>query len=148
MFLGMGLLLLILLDAGYGLPWTMPPTWYVNRTLWGVVALVSCGVGWFLQRRRGPGNSSWKPAVAGRRFHRLVVYSRPDCHLCDDAKAVLAAYIEYLPDLEVIDIDTDPELKERFDTTIPVVEFDGEVRFHGRVDESLLRRLIEATPPV
>lgn len=147
LFLGIGLLLLILLDTAYGLPWAMPPTWYVHRTLWGAVALAFCGAGWFLQRGRTMDVSNWKPAAPGRRFRRLVVYSRADCHLCDDAKAVLAAYLEYLPEIEVIDIDLDHALKERFDTQIPVVEIDGEMRFHGRVDEILLRRLLEATPP-
>jgi predicted thioredoxin/glutaredoxin len=68
--------------------------------------------------------------------------------LCDDAKSVLAGYLEYLPRIEGVDIDSDPELQNRFGNSIPVVEIDGEVRFRGRVDEVLLRRLIEATPPI
>ena len=147
-FLGGGLLFLILLDAAYGLPWALPPTWYVHRTLWGGVALMSCAAGWFLQRGRVGAASDWKPAARGRRFGRLVVYSRDDCHLCDDAKAVLTSYLEYLPEIESVEIDADPELKSRYDTEVPVVEIDGQVRFRGRVDEILLRRLIEATPPI
>ena len=38
------------------------------------------------------------------------------------------------------------KVNEKYGTTIPVVEFDGEVRFQGKVDERLLRRLIEGTP--
>jgi hypothetical protein len=41
-----------------------------------------------------------------------------------------------------IDIDTDPALRAEFDTCVPVVEIDGRVRFRGRVDEVLLRRLL------
>src|SRR5262249_49916185 len=134
-------------DAGYGFPWQMPRTWYLHRMLWGALGLGLCAAGWFLQRSRALLEPRWKPELSGRRFRRLVVYSRADCHLCDDAKAVLAGYLDYLPDIEVIDIDSDPELKERFDTSVPVVELDGVVRFRGRVDEILLRRLIEATPP-
>ena len=147
LFVGVTLFATILLDASYGLPWSMPPTWYVNRTLWGAVALAACAAGWYLQRSRSARNGGWKPAPPGRRFHRLVVYSRNDCHLCDDAKAVLAEYLEYLPRIEEVDIDADPELKSRFDTTVPVVEIDGVIRFQGRVDEILLRRLIEGMPP-
>jgi glutaredoxin len=148
LFLGIGLLFLILLDAAYGLPWEMPQTWYLHRTLWGALALVSCAAGWRLQRTRRAGDADWKPAVPGRRFRSLTVYSRADCHLCDDAKAVLGEYLEYLPEITDVDIDSDPELKQRFDTLVPVVEINGQVRFHGRVDEILLRRLIEATPPL
>jgi glutaredoxin len=148
LFLGIGLLSLILLDAAYGLPWEMPWTWYEHRTLWGALALICGAAGWVLQRGPHARDAGWKPATPGRRFHSLIVYSRDDCHLCDDAKAVLGEYVEYLPEIKDIDIDADPELKSRFDMLVPVVEIDGQVRFHGRVDEILLRRLIEATPPV
>ncbi|HEY2250620.1 MAG TPA: glutaredoxin family protein [Planctomycetaceae bacterium] len=144
---GSGLLLLVLLDSAYSLPWEMPATWYLHRTLWGAVALALCATGWRLQRQTHTGAGTWKPAAAGRRFTRLVVYSRPECHLCDDAKAFLADYAEYLPRIEDVDIDSDPELQTRYGESIPVVEIDGEIRFRGRVDEILLRRMIEATPP-
>jgi glutaredoxin len=148
LFLGIGVLVLILLDSGYGLPWDMPESWYLHRTLWGALGLAFCAAGWHLQRVHRGGAANWKPAAAGRRFRSLVVYSRADCHLCDDAKAVLAEYLEYLPEITETDIDSDPELKARFETMVPVVELDGQIRFHGRVDEILLRRLIEATPPI
>jgi glutaredoxin len=112
------------------------------------VALALCALGWRLQRRPHAGAGPWKPAVLGRRFGRVVVYSRPDCHLCDDAKAVLAEYVEFLPRIEDVDINADPELQSRFGTSIPVVEVDGVVRFRGHVDEVLFRRMIESTPPI
>lgn len=147
MLLGIALLFLFVLDSLDSLPWNMPRTWYVNRSLWGAMALILCAAGWRWQRRGGVDDRRWMPAVPGRRFRKMVVYSRADCHLCDDAKAVLAEYLEYLPELEAVDIDTDPELQSRFGEMIPVVELDGEVRFRGTIDEILLRRLIEATPP-
>ena len=145
---GIALLFLVLLDSTYSLPWSLPRTWYLHRTLWGAVALALCATGWRLQRKRRVAAGTWKPATPGRRFRRLVVYSRSECHLCDDAKAVLADYLEYLPQIEDVDIDTDLELQSRFGSSIPVVEIDCEVRFRGLVDEVLLRRLIEATPPI
>jgi len=42
----------------------------------------------------------------------------------------------------VIDIDQDSALRERFDTCVPVVEIDGTIRFRGRVDAVLLRRIV------
>ncbi len=60
---------------------------------------------------------------------------------------MLQLYSTLLPPIREIDIDTDPELRKRFDTEVPVVEFDGMVRFKGHVSVLLLRRLIEGTPP-
>jgi glutaredoxin len=70
---------------------------------------------------------------------RVVVYSRPGCHLCDDACRLLESY-GLTP--EKVDISANPDLLERYGHTIPVVEFDGKVRFHGRVDRVLLERLL------
>src|ERR1700675_1406550 len=85
LFSGIALLGLILLDATCDLPWEMPKTWSLHRTVWGAIALIFCAAGWRWQRTGAAGNERWKPAVVGRRFHRLIVYSRSDCHLCDDA---------------------------------------------------------------
>ncbi|QDS99700.1 glutaredoxin family protein [Adhaeretor mobilis] len=68
-------------------------------------------------------------------------YTRRGCHLCDEALAILN-HQGIKP--EVIDIDEQPELFEQFNTCVPVVEIDGKVRFRGRVDEVLLRRLLHA----
>ncbi len=57
------------------------------------------------------------------------LYARPDCHLCDEARAGLAALRSDGVDfkLEEIDIETDNELLARFGERIPVVELDGEI---------------------
>ncbi|MSR56561.1 MAG: glutaredoxin family protein [Planctomycetaceae bacterium] len=145
LFAGIAVWVMILLDTAVELPINLPASWYQQRPLWGVAGLALFAFGWRLQRHRGLDTDVWNPGPAGRRFRRLIVYSRPDCHLCDDAKAVLAGYLDYLPEIEEIDIDTRPELQERFGTWIPVVELDGVIRFRGRVDELLLRRLIEGS---
>jgi glutaredoxin len=71
--------------------------------------------------------------------HQVVLYARLGCHLCEEAERVLIAH-GLQP--SVVDIDDDPELRERFDTCVPVVEFDGKIRFRGRISPVLLRRLI------
>ena len=38
----------------------------------------------------------------------------------------------------------DEELRNRFDTCVPVVEIDGRIRFRGRVDPRLLRRILRS----
>jgi len=70
----------------------------------------------------------------------VVLYTRQGCHLCDDAKAVLLA--EGLRVREV-DVDGDAELKALHGEWVPVVEIDGKVRFRGRVNRVLLRRLMK-----
>lgn len=136
-----------LMEATYGAPFRMPRSWYAHKPLWmlfGVVLLVG---GSWLQRSGVASAPFWRPSVSGKRFHRLVIYSREDCHLCELAHETLAEYSEYLPEIEEIDIDTDPQLQAEFGVSIPVVEIDGQIRFRGRVDEVLLQRLIEGTPP-
>jgi len=55
-----------------------------------------------------------------------VLYGKADCHLCDEAEAILTAVSR---DLGVrwrkVDIDSDPALFERFRYRIPVVEIPG-----------------------
>jgi len=69
----------------------------------------------------------------------IVVYTRPGCHLCDEAKAMLESYGLTV---RTIDIDGDPQLAERYDECVPVVFVDGRERFRGRIDPVLLRRLL------
>jgi len=89
----------------------------------------------------------WSPTEPGARFTSAVLYTRKNCHLCEEAAELLARYRKLLPPLIDVDIDADPELAGRFSECVPVVEFDGKVRFRGRVSEALLQRLIEGTPP-
>jgi len=157
LFLGIGLLSLLSADRTFGLPVNLPRSWYTDRGLWVALGLLAFGAGWYLlgdkrspedegetERRRDLGRRR-KPS--GIRFERVVLYTRPGCHLCDLARETLERHQDVLPSPIEIDIDTDPELQDRFSTCIPVVEFDGKIRFRGRVNEILLRRLIAATPP-
>jgi glutaredoxin len=159
LFAGIGLLGLLLIDPGE-LPLSMPRSWYFDRTFWVAGGLVAVAAGWHLLRdpdggpRPGRGGtgapegslSAEGLGIAGGRFARLLLYTRSGCHLCDEARATLNKYAAYLPQIVEVDIDGDPDLMARFSTCVPVVELDGKVRFRGRVNELLLRRLIAATP--
>ena len=68
-----------------------------------------------------------------------VLYTRKSCQLCDEAKEILEMYGFSIHE---IDIDKQPELREKYDTCVPVVEIDGKVRFRGTINEVLLVRLI------
>lgn len=143
------LLGLLFMDRTYGIPFDMPRFWYVNEALWVGAALALIPLGWIIEKWpfEEPGQG-WEPRRAGVRFRRVVIYTRRECRLCDEAKTLLAEYELYLPSLTEIDIGSDPDLLQRFSTTIPVIECDGKVRFRGRINELLLRRLIEGTPPI
>src|SRR5574338_835638 len=53
----------------------------------------------------------------------VTLYTRKDCHLCEQAKADLEAIQEKYPHrLVEIDIDTDPALQKKYLLEIPVVE--------------------------
>ena len=69
----------------------------------------------------------------------VILYTRDGCHLCEEAQAVLAS-CGLIP--QEIDIDTDPALAEAYGECVPVVTIDGKVRFRGRVDARLLRRIV------
>jgi glutaredoxin len=70
---------------------------------------------------------------------RVKLYTRTGCHLCDQAEALLVRH-GLRP--ELVDIDADPALRERYHECVPVVEIDGRERFRGRVNEVLLRRIL------
>jgi glutaredoxin len=66
----------------------------------------------------------------------LVLYSRPGCHLCDDARAVIERV--GVPFTE-IDIERDDALHAAYLERIPVVALDGVQLFEHFVDEAVLR---------
>ena len=71
----------------------------------------------------------------------LTLYSRADCCLCEEMKAVLAQVQENIPfTLEQIDISTDPELESRFGQEIPVLFVNGRKAFKYRLTAGELRR--------
>lgn len=51
-----------------------------------------------------------------------------------------------LPPIEVLDVDSDPELKRRHGLEVPVLLIDGTVVCRHRLEESELRRLLRDYP--
>ena len=70
----------------------------------------------------------------------VILYTRAGCHLCDDAKRVLrdngVAFAE-------VDIDTEADLRSRFNEEVPVVFIGGRKAFKYRVDPRELRQRLE-----
>ncbi|MEO6923401.1 MAG: glutaredoxin family protein [Bryocella sp.] len=77
-------------------------------------------------------------------MHTVVVYSRKECHLCDVVKETLAQ-AEADADFQwsEVDIDADPELRQRFNEEVPVVFIDGRKAFKYRMDKLQFLRLLE-----
>jgi glutaredoxin len=76
---------------------------------------------------------------------QVTVYTRAQCCCCHKAIDLLKDYQRRFGfRIEEVDIDANPELRQRYDTTVPVVAIDGKVRFKGVVNPVLLERLLAA----
>ncbi len=75
----------------------------------------------------------------------IVVYSRPECHLCEEAvAAIVALHGEgYRFSLHEIDIESDELLLRRHLEKIPVVEVDGVVVSELVLDQAGLRARLD-----
>ncbi len=71
----------------------------------------------------------------------ITVYRRHPCELCTEAIETIesvADSAEIPIELETIDVDSDPDLRETYGDRVPVVLVDGETRFEVFVDETVL----------
>ena len=75
---------------------------------------------------------------------RVCIYTRPGCHLCEEAKAEIArAGGSQLFDLEEVDVDSDPRLAALYGYDVPVVTIDGAHAFKHRLAAADFRREID-----
>ena len=76
---------------------------------------------------------------------QLVLYSRPGCHLCEQAlEQLLALHREgYLFELHEVDIESDEELLRRMLERIPVLELNGEVVSELVLDQTSVRSRLD-----
>ena len=75
----------------------------------------------------------------------IQVYSRPGCHLCEQLIEELLPIIRGKAQLEVMDIDTNPEWSRKYGSRIPVVEYDERVVCQYSLDVRALRRLLDTS---
>jgi glutaredoxin len=74
----------------------------------------------------------------------VAIYSRPGCHLCDEAKETIERVRRRVQfGLRVINIETDAELVKEYGEQIPVVLINGNKAFKYRVDEAEFEKRVK-----
>lgn len=71
----------------------------------------------------------------------VTIYSRPGCHLCEEAKKQIAPLLaEFGARLTEINIDEDAQLRARYDYDVPVIFLGARKAAKHRVDLAQFRR--------
>ena len=74
----------------------------------------------------------------------ITLYTRPGCHLCEDAKAILQPMLpEFHATLREVNIDDDAELTRRYGVDIPVIFIGAHKAAKHRVDPRQFRRQLQ-----
>jgi len=74
----------------------------------------------------------------------VTLYTRPGCHLCDQAKSAIAPLLrEFGAVLREVNIDADPALKERYGWDVPVIFIGQRKAAKHRVDLEQFRRQLQ-----
>ncbi|HEV7683010.1 MAG TPA: glutaredoxin family protein [Pyrinomonadaceae bacterium] len=76
----------------------------------------------------------------------VIIYSRPGCHLCDEAKQTIetaGCFGEYT--LEEINIESDPDLLKAYQYDIPVITINGVEAFRHRLTAKSFRERLRQT---
>ncbi len=85
----------------------------------------------------------------------VIIYSRPGCHLCNEAKQAIQAsqcFDEYT--LDEINIESDPDLLRRYRYDIPIISINGIEAFRHKITADAFRERLRisnkeagASPP-
>ena len=75
----------------------------------------------------------------------VTLYTRPGCHLCDEARDAIVALRKEVPPFELteVNIEHDDGLLARYLEGIPVVAVDGNTVSELQIDLDALRRLLD-----
>lgn len=74
---------------------------------------------------------------------RFTLISREGCELCEEMHAELERFCDgRAASIEVVDVDSDPELVRRYGLKVPVLLLDGESIGYGRFDAGEVARLV------
>ena len=74
----------------------------------------------------------------------VTIYTRKGCHLCERAESIVAEARLKIPfELELIDIDLSPELKEKYNEEVPVIAINGRNRFGYAIELDAFIHVLE-----
>jgi glutaredoxin len=75
----------------------------------------------------------------------VTLYTRPGCHLCDEARQAILGLRGELPPFELreVNIEQDEDLLTRYLERIPVVAVDGEVVSELELKLDVLRAMLD-----
>ena len=74
----------------------------------------------------------------------VTLYGKPGCHLCEDARAVVARVRAQRPfELDEVDVSLDPALYREYGERIPVLAVDGVELFEFHVVEAVLLQQLD-----
>ncbi len=72
---------------------------------------------------------------------QIRLYTRRDCCLCEEMKGVVRDVAEEVPlEVEEVDVDSEPDLREKFGAEVPVLFIDGRKAFKYRVAARELKK--------
>lgn len=78
----------------------------------------------------------------------VTLYTRPGCHLCEEAKTAIAPFLaEFNAKLREVNIDEDSVLRERYGWDIPVLFIGAHKAAKHRVDLDQFRRQLRDAQP-
>ena len=78
--------------------------------------------------------------------HRLVLYSRLDCCLCNEMKTIIRQLADRIPlELEEIDVDSSADLKQTYGEEVPVLFINGRKAFKYRLTARQLSARLKTT---
>jgi glutaredoxin len=82
--------------------------------------------------------------LAGCGPRDVTLYTRPGCHLCEEAKTAMAPLLrEFGLALREVNIDADPALEERYGRDIPVAFIGQHKAAKHRIDVAQFRRQLQ-----
>ena len=76
---------------------------------------------------------------------KVVIYSRANCHLCEEAEKNVREVLEEIHfGLQVIDINGDQGLERLYGEEVPVITINGDVHDYYKVDKQRLLKALQA----
>jgi glutaredoxin len=112
---------------------------------WGPTAQELVARGWL----RAAAQQGWYERTENGRLALagpldVTLYTRPGCHLCEEAKAQMGPLLRRAgAQLREVNIDADPVLRERYDFDVPVIFLGARKVAKHRVDLEQFRRQLE-----